>query len=130
MRRALPPLLALLALLALLTSCKPPSEAADPNRPVVVTLLTTPARVGPAAIEVQLQVDGAPVSGALVDIRGDMTHAGMMSVRAATVTETTTGIHRSEGFAFNMTGDWLITAEVRYPDGVQRSGHLAITVNR
>jgi hypothetical protein len=129
MPRALANLLVLIALLGL-SSCKPPQESSDPNRPVEVVLLTTPARVGPAAIEVRLLVDGNPALGASVNVRGDMTHAGMVPVIAPTVVEVGGGVYRTQGFAFDMSGDWVLTAEVRYPDGVNRSGSLAVTVSR
>jgi hypothetical protein len=129
MRRGLPTLLVLLSLLSL-SGCKPPQEASDPNRPVEVVLLTTPARVGPAAIEVRLLVDGAPALGASVNVRGDMTHAGMVPIIAPTVVEVGGGVYRTQGFAFDMSGDWVLTAEVRYPDGVTRSGSLAVSVSR
>lgn len=122
--------LVLLAAVVLLGGCRPPAERADPRRPVEVVLLTTPARVGPAAIEVRLTVDGSPATGAVVRIVGDMTHAGMVPVVAPTVVELGNGVYRSEGFAFDMAGDWVVTAEVRYADGVTREGSLALTVHR
>jgi hypothetical protein len=112
-----------------LVACRPPSERADASRPVEVALLTTPARVGPAAVEVRLSVDGAPVVGATVRVVGDMTHAGMVSVVADAV-DLGGGIYRTEGFAFDMAGDWVITADVRYPDAVTRKGSLAVSVTR
>jgi hypothetical protein len=113
----------------LLVACRPPAERTDASRPVEVTLLTTPARVGPAAIEVRLSVDGAPVDGASVRVVGDMTHAGMVPVVADAV-GLGGGIYRTEGFAFDMAGDWVITADVRYPDAVTRQGSLAVAVTR
>ncbi len=118
------------SLLVLLAACKPPAERADPARPVEVVLLTTPARVGPAAVEVRLTVDGAPADSATIRIVGDMTHAGMVPVVAPTVVGLGGGVYRSEGFAFDMAGDWVITAEVRYADGVSRQGSLAVSVAR
>jgi hypothetical protein len=97
---------------------------------VTLTLLTTPAHVGPAAIEVRPLIDGAPALGASVTIRGDMTHAGMVPVIAPSVIEVRDGVYRSQGFAFDMPGDWVLTAEVRYADGVNRSGNLPVTVGR
>lgn len=122
--------LAFLALALVLTACKPPAERADPSRPVEVVLLTTPARVGPAAIEVRLTIDGAPANGAAIGIVGDMTHAGMVPVVAPSVVELGGGVYRSEGFAFDMAGDWVITADVRYADGVTRQGSLSVSVSR
>ena len=122
--------LVVVSLTLLLPACKPPAERADPARPVEVVLLTTPARVGPAAIEVRLTVDGEPATGAAVGLVGDMTHAGMVPVVAPTVVELGAGVYRSEGFAFDMAGDWVITADVRYADGVTRQGSLAVNVTR
>ena len=122
--------LVVVALGLLLAACKPPAERADPSRPVEVVLLTTPARVGPAAVEVRLTVDGNPASGATIGLVGDMTHAGMVPVVAPSVVELGGGIYRSEGFAFDMAGDWVITAEVRYADGVTRQGSLSVSVTR
>ncbi len=122
--------LAVVSLALVLAACKPPAERADPSRPVEVTLLTTPARVGPAAVEVRLAVDGEPATGAAIGIVGDMTHAGMVPVVAPSVVELGGGVYRSEGFAFDMAGDWVITAEVRYADGVTRQGSLSVSVAR
>jgi hypothetical protein len=127
-RRALR-LVLLVTVAAVALGCRPPVERSDPSRPVEVVLLTTPARVGPAAVEVRLTVDGAPVIGATVRIVGDMTHAGMVPEIAAAV-DLGGGRYRSEGFAFSMVGDWVVTAEVRYPDGVQRQGSMAVSVQR
>jgi len=128
--RPLPWALAVVSLTLLLAACRPPAERADPARPVEVVLLTTPARVGPAAVEVRLTVDGNPARGATIGLVGDMTHAGMVPVVAPSVVELGGGIYRSEGFAFDMAGDWVITAEVRYADGVTRQGSLSVSVTR
>jgi hypothetical protein len=122
--------LALVGLVTLLVAgCRPPAERVDPNRSIEVTLLTTPARVGPAAVEVRLHTAGTPVTGASVRVVGDMTHAGMVPVVANAV-DLGGGIYRTEGFAFDMAGDWVITAEVRYADAVTRQGSLAVSVTR
>jgi hypothetical protein len=122
--------LALVAIVPLLVAgCRPPAERADPNRSIEVTLLTTPARVGPAAIEIRLEAAGSPVTGAEVRVVGDMTHAGMVPVVANAV-DLGGGVYRTEGFAFDMAGDWVVTAEVRYPDAVTRRGSLAVSVTR
>lgn len=122
--------LAISGLLLAATGCRPPADRVDPARPVEVELLTTPARVGPAAIEVRLSVAGAPATGATVAVVGDMTHAGMAPVVASTVAEVAPGVYRTQGFAFDMVGDWEITADVRYTDGVVRRGSLHVRVDR
>jgi hypothetical protein len=64
-----------------------------------------------------------------VRVVGDMTHAGMVPVVANAV-DLGGGVYRTEGFAFDMVGDWVITAEVRYPDAVTRQGSVAVSVTR
>jgi hypothetical protein len=127
-RRAATLLLLVVALVAS-AACRPPAERADPNRPVDVALRTAPARVGPAVVEVRLTIDGATVTGAAVEIVGDMTHAGMVP-EVATAVDVGGGVYRSEGFTFTMAGDWVITAEVRYPDGVRGQGSTVVSVQR
>lgn len=122
--------LLILCLTLVLAACDPPSEESDPERPVTVTLLTTPARVGPAAIEVRVAQQGEPVSGASISVVGDMTHAGMVPIVTTAANEIEPGVYLSEGFEFDMVGDWVITATVTFPDGVTRRGTLALSVRR
>ena len=128
-----------LALLVGASACRPPSDGAgDAGRsasanaadsPVEVSLLTRPARVGPAALEVRVVRDGVGVEGATVRFTGDMTHAGMIPVLADGV-ELGDGVYRSDGFAFDMAGDWVITVDVRHADGSRDQGTLAVQVAR
>ncbi|MDF1521812.1 MAG: FixH family protein [Trueperaceae bacterium] len=126
-RRALRWLLLALAV-ATLVACDPPSDGeADARRPIAVALLERPARVGPATVEVRPALDGAPVSGARVRVVGDMTHAGMVPV-VAEAPEVGAGVYRTEGFAFDMAGDWVLSVDVTYPDGTERAAALAVFV--
>jgi hypothetical protein len=130
MRRSLRPLtLALTAALVLaLGGCRPPADRADPRRPITVTLLS-PARVGPVVVEIRASVDGVPAAGARVRISGDMTHAGMIPI-VADAQEMEAGRYESVGFLFDMVGDWVISADVTFADGVRRSGALPVAVTR
>ena len=120
-------------LLVAVVGCRPPADrtstGATATGDVSVELLTRPARVGPAAIEVRVRRDDAPASGATVRITGDMTHAGMVPV-LADAPEVEAGTYRSDGFAFDMAGDWILTVDVTYPDGVRDQGTLAVSVAR
>jgi hypothetical protein len=131
MHRAPWPLIAplVLALAFALAGCRPPAERADPRRPIAVTLLS-PARVGAAVVEVRASVDGVPASGASIRLVGDMTHAGMIPIVAAGMREVEAGRYESEGFLFDMAGDWVLTAEVTFADGVRRSAALPVAVGR
>jgi hypothetical protein len=53
-----------------------------------------------------------------------MTHAGMVPV-VADAPEVEDGVYRSDGFAFDMAGDWIITVDVTHPDGRRDQGTLA-----
>ena len=119
----------LIAIALTLVGCRPPAERADPRRPIAVALLS-PALVGRAVVEVRASVDGVPASNARVRIVGDMTHAGMIPVVAAGVREVEPGRYESDGFLFDMAGDWVITAEVTFADGERRSGALPVSVAR
>lgn len=85
------------------------------------------AAVGPATVVVYLLEDGEGVSGAEVEVTGDMTHAGMAPVIAETV-EAEPGLYRTEGFEFTMGGDWILTAEIAMPDGSTATAQSALTV--
>lgn len=125
-------LLAAAVLLVALVGCRPPADgasAAGRDGGVEVTLLTRPARVGPAAVEAVVEHGGARVLGATVRVTGDMTHAGMVPVIADAV-ELEDGVYRSEGFAFDMAGDWVLTVDVTRPDGGRQQGTLAVNVGR
>jgi len=135
-----PSALALVVALLLLvgtSACRPPADGATSGASSVngadgaveVSLLTRPARVGPAALEVRVVRDGVSVEGATVRFTGDMTHAGMVPVLADGI-ELGDGIYRSDGFAFDMAGDWVITVDVRHADGSRDQGTLAVQVAR
>lgn len=126
-RRAVAALVAVALALALV-ACDPPGEGdADPRRPIAVALLDPPARVGPAVVEVRPQLDGAAVAGATVRVVGDMTHAGMVPV-VADAADVGGGVYRTEGFLFDMAGDWVLSVDVTYPDGTKRSASLSVSV--
>jgi hypothetical protein len=117
------------ALALALAACEPPSEgAADPRRPIEVSLLERPAQVGPAVVEVRPRLDGAAVAGATVRVVGDMTHAGMVPV-VADATDVGGGVYRTRDFLFDMAGDWVVSVDVTYPDGTVRATSLAVSVS-
>jgi hypothetical protein len=127
---------ALVLIVAFAVGCRPESggsagaatTAAD-ARSVVVRPIESPARVGDALVEVEVRLDGAPVEGAQVRVVGDMTHAGMVPV-LADAEHVGDGVYRTVAFAFTMSGDWMLTAEVTFPDGSRRNGEALVRVQR
>jgi periplasmic copper chaperone A len=62
---------------------------------------------------------GNPINDAIVNLRGDMAHAGMSPVLA----EATSGVNGvyEIPFAFTMSGDWVLTVDVTLADGSSAS---------
>lgn len=100
-------------------------DAAGLTAAVEVTELV----VGRGTVTVTVRDGEAPVSGATVEVQGDMTHAGMTPVIAGAV-EAEPGVYRTDGFAFTMAGDWIVTAEVSTPDGREVTAEAFVTVSR
>lgn len=58
---------------------------------------------------------GQPVNDAILDIKGDMTHAGMVPV-LANAQNGVGGVYTTP-FVWTMTGDWIVTVRATLPDG-------------
>lgn len=127
-------LVLLLSLTTLLAACRGPAPSSSARTSgadateIAVELPDDPA-VGPADVVVRLAAGGEPVRGAEVEVTGDMTHAGMVPVIAA-AEEVEPGVYRTEGFAFDMAGDWVLTVEATLPDGRRERAEAATTVRR
>ena len=75
-----------------------------------------PAVVGETTCTVELRdADGAPLTGARIDIEGNMNHAGMVPVLA--VAEEGDPGHYSTPFKFTMGGDWFVILSIELADG-------------
>ncbi len=111
--------LGFLLLLALMAGCSRASrQAAPPPADVVLTMAVDPdpARVGEATLIFTLKTtDGRAIPDAKLDIRGDMSHAGMQPV-LATADSGPDGVYRVP-FRWTMAGDWFVIVQVQLPDG-------------
>ncbi len=75
-----------------------------------------PPLVGPAQVVISLkEADGSPITGAEVELEGNMTHPGMVPVLAE-ASEVEPGRYEAD-MAFTMGGDWYILVQVELPDG-------------
>ncbi|MCA9873745.1 MAG: FixH family protein [Anaerolineales bacterium] len=93
----------------------------QPTNDTAVTVTAEPAAtaVGETTLVVTLtDASGQPVSDATVQVRGDMTHAGMTPV-LRTGLPTEPGVY-SVPFEWTMAGDWIVTVDFTLADG--RSG--------
>jgi hypothetical protein len=86
--------------------------------PVVINseISPQPVRVGPVTVTLKISDAGAkPISGARVQLEGDMSHPGMAPV-IAEAKEIEPG--RYQGVVqLNMAGDWVVLAHVILADG-------------
>lgn len=118
--------------LLLLVACKPPEEksssaTSSPNAPQIRIETDGEAKLGKTPIVVYVLQNGEGISGAKIEITGDMTHAGMVPVISEAV-ETEKGLYRADDFAFSMAGDWVITADIKLANGDKMSSDKAFTV--
>jgi len=79
-------------------------------------VIPNPPAVGATTIEVELtDKNGQPVSGARVELEGNMSHPGMGLV-SATTTEIAPGKYRGT-IQLAMAGDWIVLVNVTLSDG-------------
>ena len=103
------PLAALLAF-ACQKSTKPPDVA------VQYEIAPQPPRVGATTVNLKLtDKNGAPVSGARVELEGNMSHAGMSPI-SVEAKEIESGKYRGT-LQITMAGDWIVLAHITLPDG-------------
>lgn len=123
--------LIILALLVSLTlaGCGRTSQQADQATDVNIGLSVNPDPPGVGATRLGVSVtgaDGAPIEGARLQIRGDMSHAGMQPVLAE-VTGGQGGRYETP-FEWTMGGDWIVTVTAALPDGRTATRQFNYTV--
>jgi hypothetical protein len=106
--------LGLLALL-ILTGCGRGTKDL-PDIAVELEIEPDPPRLGLATVTLALRdAEGQPISGAAVEIEGNMSHAGMVPVFAG-ASEVAPGRYQAE-LDFTMGGDWFLLVRADLPDG-------------
>lgn len=87
-----------------------------PDVAVELDLEPDPPRLGPAMVTIALRnAEGQPISGATVEIEGNMSHAGMVPVLAS-ASEVAPGRYTAD-LEFTMGGDWFLLVRADLPDG-------------
>jgi hypothetical protein len=103
------------AMILLQAGCSRPVEP-SPFVAIAHELLPEPARVGTDTVTLKLSdAAGNPITGALIGIEADMSHAGM-SPRFAEAREEGSGRYRAQ-LEFPMAGDWVILLHITLPGG-------------
>lgn len=106
----------LLVILILLAGCRRAGQGDLPNVGVNVTVNPNPPPVGQATVTVTLsEANGQPITGAKVELEGNMTHAGMPPTQAQPQ-EVSPGRYEAP-LDFSMAGDWFILVRATLPDG-------------
>jgi hypothetical protein len=121
-------ILALLTATAL-TGCARISREEDraPDVDMTIVFEPTPPEVGPATLIVTMtDAQGTPIDDAHLQVKGDMSHAGMQPVLAE-VEDGTNGRYETP-FEWTMAGDWILTLTATLPDGRTAARQFDLTV--
>jgi YtkA-like len=87
-----------------------------PDVGVDVAVTPSPPQLGPATITVTLRDSGGqPITGARVELEGNMNHAGMVPVLVR-ASEMAPGQYQAS-LEFGMGGDWFILVRADLPNG-------------
>lgn len=106
----------LVMFLLILTGCRRAGQNDLADIGVNVAVNPNPPQVGQAAVTVTLsEADGQPITGAKVELEGNMTHAGMAPTLAQP-SEVSPGRYEAP-LDFTMAGDWFILVRATLPDG-------------
>jgi hypothetical protein len=120
-----------LAFFLLLTACRPPSGSSSSTVPedikVQVEVGDNPM-TGNLPVSVFILKGNEGVSGATVEITGNMTHAGMEPV-IEIAAESEAGLYLADPFVIEMPGDTVVTADITLQDGTKFSVDKAFTVS-
>ena len=122
--------LLLFTLLLVLPSCERQGVAIDeaPEIQADLRVEPSPPSMGKAKLELYLEdEDGNPVEGADLEVRGDMTHAGMEPVLGL-FDEFAGGYYHTD-FEWTMGGDWILTITGVLPDGRELVRTFKLTVS-
>ena len=122
-------IIALLLCLILFASCRQQSApAAEAELNISLEVEPAETTVGDAELLISVtNADGEPVSPASVDVRGDMSHAGMVPVLRADV-QGGAGRYRVP-FEWTMAGDWTVEVTLTFADESSVSKTFELSVS-
>ena len=92
---------------------------------LIAPVFPPPAGDGHLAFRVADASD-RPIDTAALQIRGDMTHAGMLPIEATAAADED-GVYRTP-IRWTMAGDWIITVEATLSDGRRATRTFNVTV--
>lgn len=106
----------MIIILVLLAGCRRAGSSDLSDVGVKVTINPNPPAAGQATVTVALSdANSQPITGAKVELEGNMTHAGMAPTQAQPQ-EVSPGRYEAP-LDFSMAGDWFILVRATLPDG-------------
>ena len=100
----------------LLAACGGRNSANQNNHNYNIEVSAASTQVGTTDLMVTIKDgDGQPVNDATVNIKGDMSHAGMQPVLGES--SSATGGMYTIPYEWTMAGDWFVTVDVTLADG-------------
>ena len=116
----------LLFLFVMLLAFACQKTAKPPDITLQYEIVPQPPRIGAATINLKLtDKNGAPVSGARVDLEGNMSHAGMSPV-SGEAKEIETGKYRGT-LQLTMAGDWIVLVHITLSDGQKLQRQIEVS---
>jgi len=110
-------------LFVLVFACQ--KTAKPPDIAVQYEITPQPPRAGATTIDLKLtDKNGGQVSGARVNLEGNMSHAGMAPVSSA-AKEIETGKYHGT-LQLTMAGDWIVLVHITLPDGQKLQRQIEI----
>ena len=115
-----------------LAACRQSQQTPQTNDAAITIDLRVspePAATGDTTLLITLtDKAGAPIREARLEVRGDMTHAGMQPVSAIAQEEPDSSGQYSVPFEWTMSGDWIVTVSVTLPNGETSKKTFDLTV--
>ncbi len=103
-------------------------QETEPDVNIELTVDPSPATIGEATLYFELrEAQGQPIEGASFNVKGDMSHAGMMPVLGDS--EEIGDGNYSVPFGWTMAGDWILTVSGELPDGQSFSRTFELTIS-
>lgn len=111
------------------SGCARESQKAAPEAAQInLTTVPYPPILGESRLVIQVtDNNGRPVNDAMLDIKGDMTHAGMTPILAQMKGGGEEGFYNVP-IAWTMGGDWIIQVKVTLPDSTTASKQFDLRV--
>jgi hypothetical protein len=111
------------------SGCARASRQVSPEKAqITLTTIPYPPILGKSRLVIQITDSaGVLVNDAALDIKGDMTHAGMVPILAQVVGGGEDGTYNVP-IEWTMGGDWIINVQATLPDGTTTSEQFDLRV--